>query len=63
VLTGILSHSVRYRVRAPAVSEITPSKEVNFVILVPIVLIILHPPDIVPMEIAAKQAKATQSGS
>ena len=62
VLTGIFKYSVRYNVKAPAVSAITPSKGVTLVILVPIVFTIFHPPDIVPNEIAVKQENATQSG-
>lgn len=62
VLTGIFKNSVKYKVKAPAVSATTPSKGVTFVMRVPIVFTIFHPPDIVPKEIAVKQAKATQSG-
>ena len=52
VLTGILKCSVIYKVKAPAVSAATPSKEVTFVILEPIVFTIFHPPLNVPMAIA-----------
>ena len=61
VLTGIFRYSVRYSVKAPAVSAMTPSKGVTLVILVPIVFTIFHPPDIVPSEMAVKQENATQS--
>ena len=62
VLTGIFNISVMYSVIAPAVSAATPSSGVTLVILEPIVFIILQPPDIVPIDIAVKQANATQSG-
>ena len=62
VLTGILKCSVRKRVIAPAVSAATPSNGVTFVIRVPIVFTIFHPPLIVPNPIATKQLNGTQSG-
>ena len=52
VLTGTLKCSVKYNVKAPAVSAATPSKEVTFVILEPIVFTIFHPPLKVPAAIA-----------
>ena len=52
VLTGTLKCSVKYNVNAPAVSAATPSKEVTFVILDPIVFTIFHPPLNVPAAIA-----------
>jgi hypothetical protein len=45
------------KVIAPAVSALTPSNEVTFVILVPMVLIIFQPPLIVPNAIAIKKPK------
>jgi len=51
-LTGILRDSVRKSVIAPDVSAATPSNGVTFVILVPIVFMIFHPPLIVPNPIA-----------
>jgi hypothetical protein len=45
------------KVIAPAVSALTPSNEVTFVILVPIVLIIFQPPLIVPNAMAIKKPK------
>ena len=62
VLTGILSISVRNKVKAPAVSAATPSRGVTLVIREPIVLTIFQPPDIVPNEMTVKQENATQSG-
>ena len=53
VLTGIFRASVTKRVIAPAVSAATPSKGVTLVILVPIVLMIFHPPLMVPRLMAA----------
>src|SRR5215217_9019354 len=55
VLTGIFSASVTNKVIAPAVSAATPSKGVTLVIRVPMVLIIFHPPLIVPKPIAVYQ--------
>ena len=53
VLTGIPSPcETPNKVMAPAVSAAAPSTGVNFVILVPIVLTILHPPTIVPSAMA-----------
>ena len=52
VLTGTLKCSVKYSVNAPAVSAATPSKEVTFVILDPIVFTIFQPPLKVPAAIA-----------
>ena len=63
VLTGIRRYSIRYSVIAPDVSATTPSKVVILIILIPIVLMIRHPPDIVPSAIAAWHDSATQSGS
>jgi len=60
VLTGIPRCSVIYKVAAPALSALTPSSGVTFVILVPIVLTIFHPPLIVPNAIAVKLAIGTQ---
>src|SRR5882762_9259752 len=56
VLTGTPSFSERKRVSAPAVSALTPSSGVTFVILVPMVFTIFHPPLIVPSAIAVKLA-------
>src|SRR5687768_3906193 len=63
VLTGIPKCSVRYNVAAPAVSALTPSSGVTFVIRVPIVLTIFQPPLIVPTAMAAKQENGTQFGT
>ena len=52
VLTGTLKCSVKYKVKAPAVSAATPSNEVTFVIFDPIVFTIFHPPLKVPAAIA-----------
>ena len=52
VLTGTLKCSVKYKVKAPAVSAATPSKEVTFVIFEPIVFTIFQPPLNVPAAIA-----------
>ncbi|MNF89231.1 hypothetical protein D3C87_1734630 [compost metagenome] len=52
VLTGIFKCSVKYNVKAPAVSAATPSNEVTFVILEPIVFTIFQPPLKVPAAIA-----------
>lgn len=62
VLTGMCNASDKYKVNAPAVSAATPSMGVTLVILEPMVLMILQPPERVPSEMAVKQAKATQSG-
>ena len=48
VLTGIPSIPVPNKVIAPAVSAEKPSKGVNLVILLPMVLTIRHPPESVP---------------
>lgn len=50
--TGIFRCSVKNKVMALAVSAAIPSKGVILVILLPIVLIIFHPPLSVPSEIA-----------
>ena len=52
VETGIPKYWVKNKVRAPAVSALTPSRGVILVILEPIVLTIFHPPDMVPNAIA-----------
>ena len=44
VLTGTLKCSVKYNVKAPAVSAVTPSKEETLVFLEPIVLTIFQQP-------------------
>jgi hypothetical protein len=62
VLTGILKCSVRKRVKAPAVSAATPSSGVTFVMRVPMVFTIFHPPLIVPKPMAIKHDKGTQLG-
>ena len=54
VLTGILKCSVINKVIAPAVSAATPSSGVTFVMRVPIVFTIFHPPLMVPKPIAIK---------
>src|SRR5258708_2009901 len=59
VLTGMPNLSDRNKVRAPAVSALTPSSGVTFVILVPMVFTIFHPPLIVPRAIAVKLATGT----
>ena len=59
VLTGIPSFSLMNRVIAPAVSALTPSSGVTFVIRVPIVLTIFHPPLRVPSAIQVKLASGT----
>ena len=59
VETGTPRWSVIKRVTAPADSALTPSNEVTFVILVPIVFTIFHPPLIVPKPIAICAAKGT----
>ena len=60
VLTGMPSFSVINNVIAPAVSALTPSSGVTFVIRVPIVLTIFHPPLSVPNAIQVKLASGTQ---
>src|ERR1700759_1613292 len=50
--TGIPKYCVKNKVMAPADSALTPSNGVIFVIRVPMVLTIFHPPDIVPNAIA-----------
>ncbi len=52
LLTGIFKASVINKVTAPAVSAATPSNGVTFVMRVPIVLMIFHPPLNVPSAIA-----------
>ena len=52
VETGMPKCSVSNNVTAAPVSALTPSNGVILVILVPIVLTIFHPPDIVPNAIA-----------
>ena len=59
VETGILKCSVMKSVIAPAVSALTPSNGVTFVILVPMVLMIYQPPLMVPKAIAKKETKGT----
>ena len=51
VETGILKYSVINNVMAPEVSAATPSRGVTFVIFVPIVFTIFHPPLMVPAAI------------
>src|SRR5450755_3975456 len=60
VLTGIPNFSLINNVMAPAVSALTPSSGVTFVIRVPMVLIIFHPPLNVPRAIQVKLARGTQ---
>ena len=52
VLTGIFIVSVIKSVMAPAVSAATPSKGVTFVMRLPIVFTIFHPPLNVPSAMA-----------
>ena len=52
VETGMPKYCVKNKVKAPAVSALTPSSGVILVIFEPIVLTIFHPPDMVPREIA-----------
>lgn len=52
VLTGTFKCSVKYNVKAPAVSAVTPSNGVTLVILEPIVFTIFQPPLNVPTAIA-----------
>src|ERR1700712_497670 len=59
VLTGIANFSVRNNVMAPAVSAATPSSGVTFVMRVPMVFIIFHPPLMVPMAMAVKLESGT----
>ena len=61
VLTGMPRCSVRYKVAAPAVSADTPSSGVTFVMRVPIVFTIFHPPLIVPNAMAVKLAMGTHT--
>lgn len=63
VETGIPKFCVTKSVMAPAACEQKPSTAVMRVILLPIVLIIFHPPDIVPMAIAVIQAMGIQTGA
>ena len=59
VLTGIPSFSLINKVMAPAVSALTPSSGVTFVILVPMVFTIFHPPLKVPSAMQVKLANGT----
>jgi hypothetical protein len=59
VLTGTLKCSVKYKVKAPAVSAATPSKEVTFVILNP-GFTIFHPPLKVPAAMANNKLKESK---
>lgn len=63
VETGILNICEMLMVSAPAVCAQKPSIGVILVILLPIVLIIRQPPDIVPIAMAVKHANAAHSGT
>ena len=60
VETGIPKCSVKNRVMAPAVSALTPSSGVTFVILVPMVFTIFQPPLMVPKAIIRNEVNGTQ---
>lgn len=60
VLTGMPNFSLINNVIAPAVSALTPSSGVTFVILVPMVFTIFQPPLSVPKAIQVKLASGTQ---
>ena len=62
VLTGMPKILVENNVKAPAVSALNPSKDLKWVILVPIVFTILQPPIRVPVAIAIWHAMTTQKG-
>ena len=62
VETGILNICDTAIASEPAVCAQNPSTGVILVILLPMVFMILHPPDMVPIAIAVKQAKAIHSG-
>ena len=63
VLTGTPKCCVMKSVIAPAVCEQKPSTGVIFVMRLPIVFIIFHPPDIVPIAIAVMQTMGIQLGA
>ena len=63
VLTAIPLNAVIRSVRPPAVSAQKPPVGFNLVIFCPIVLTILHPPNIVPIAIAKCDMRITHTGT
>src|SRR6185437_14583104 len=62
VLTGTPKKMVMYKAIEPDVSAQKPSNGLSLVIRCPIVLTILHPPNMVPIAIAAWHISTTQKG-